>query len=263
MATTTNPSSVSLEQLASTISSATSTITKFLQDNGHPQPSFAADSPTDFPAEAPLEVATARIDLLTAARQLQFLALWPKDSVLMNFATQYHDPSTLQWLYHFNIPSAVPLEQGSSISYSALAAQTGLEEDRLTRVLRYAMMNHIFHEPELGYVAHTAHSAVLARDKGMAALVGHCHEEVFPASAKLVEATETFGHSKSAINTGFNLAFDTELDAMGFIGKDPVRAARFAQAMLGLSSSSGFSAAHIANGFDWQALGKGVVVDVS
>ena len=249
----------SLEQLATTIGSTVSVLTKYLQEKNLPQPSFLPDGPTDFPSEAPLKVASARVDLVTAARQLYFLALWPRESVQWNLAHHHHDSSSTRWLYHFNIFRAVPLE--GTIAISTLAAQTRLDEDRLTRILRHAMTNHLFTEPEEGQVAHTAQSALLAKDVALSSLVGHCTEELFPASAKLVEATSRVDEPKT--RPAFNIAFDTDLDAMAFIGKDPFRSERFAESMKGMIHSEPWNISHVVTGYDWEALGEAVVVDVS
>lgn len=254
-------SPVSLEHLASTISSNTAILTKFLNDNEHPQPTFSEDGPTDFPKDAPYEVAEARMELIIAARQMQSLAYWPSESLTFNRSMVCHDISSLQWLHHFSIPAEVPLK--GQISYTELAEKTGLEEKRLTRVLRHAMTNYIFREPEPGYVAHTAESALIVQDKAVSGLVGQFTDEMFPAAAKLVEATEKFGHSRASNHAPFNLAFETDLDAMAFIGRDPVRSARFVECMKGITQSNAYSASHVADGHNWQALGRAVVVDVS
>jgi 2-polyprenyl-3-methyl-5-hydroxy-6-metoxy-1,4-benzoquinol methylase len=62
----------------------------------------------------------------------------------------------------FNIPKLVPLE--GSTTFAELSSQCGLDEDRLTRILRYSMIDSIFREDPAGHVQHTALSAHLARD---------------------------------------------------------------------------------------------------
>ena len=70
-----------LDKLAAEISASTSIVTKWLEANGHPQPSFGVDSPQYFPSEAaPPEVQAARLQLITKARELQLLAGWPSDT---------------------------------------------------------------------------------------------------------------------------------------------------------------------------------------
>ena len=61
---------------------------------------------------------------------------------------------SLRAVYHFKIAEAVP--QNENISYVELAKKTNFEATNLRRLVRHAMTNHIFKEPCLGYVAHTA-----------------------------------------------------------------------------------------------------------
>lgn len=256
------PQSPSLEQLASEISSSVSTLTKFLAESGNPQPSFSADGPLHFPKDAPKDVAVAQLQLITACRKMQFLALWPIDSLLNNLGFIYHDSSSLRWINHFNIPSAVPLE--GSISYADLAEKTDLDEGRLTRIIRHAMTNHLFYEPEVGLVGHTAMSALLARDKVWRGAIGHFTEEMFPSAAKLVEATEKYGRGpKGPTETAFNIAFDTELTFMDFICQEKDRGDRMTRCMKAITQVSAVNALHVVKGYDWKALGEATVVDVS
>ena len=92
---------------------------------------------------------------------------------------QHHDTSTLRTLYRFNVFDAVPLD--GEISYADVAKKAGLDEDRIRRVMQYAMTNGFFDEPKPGYVKHSASSAAIARDEKLRAMVGHNCEEVYPA----------------------------------------------------------------------------------
>lgn len=72
-----------LEQLAATIAQNASTIARFLLENGHSEFSFDHDSPARFPGNANHEILTARHDLVWAAKQIQYLALGPNESLQM------------------------------------------------------------------------------------------------------------------------------------------------------------------------------------
>lgn len=82
------------------------------------------------------------------------------------------------------------------MAFSDLAAAANVNEGHLRRILRQAMTNNIFCEPRVGFVAHTAESSALVRDKGSLNWTGYTLEESFPASAKVVEATEKYGASE-------------------------------------------------------------------
>lgn len=172
-----------------------------------------------------------------------------------------HDISALRWLNYFKIPSAVPLE--GTASFTKIAEITGVERKRLTRVLRHAMTDHVFCEPEHGRVAHTAMSAALAQVKPSRDVVGYLLEEGFPSSAKFVEATTKFTDSTAANETAFNLAFDTDIRSLDWIDSDALRADRFAGAMKSLASNPSHDVQHLVDGYDWNGLGRALVVDVS
>ena len=70
-----------LENLAASITKSASTVAQFLRQTGHAQPSFAPDAPARFPVDAGQDVVAARNELIYAARQLQFLALGPTESL--------------------------------------------------------------------------------------------------------------------------------------------------------------------------------------
>jgi len=70
-----------LLDLAAEISKNAAIITDFLDQGEHRQPSFEATGPARFPASAGEEVLAARSQLIHTARQLQFLALGPTESL--------------------------------------------------------------------------------------------------------------------------------------------------------------------------------------
>lgn len=78
---------------------------------------------------------------------------------------QYHDMSSLRWIYHFNIAAAIPLH--CAVTFAEVVAATGVDKDRLKRMLRHAMTNRLFCELEPGKVTHTAASALLIRPKAL------------------------------------------------------------------------------------------------
>lgn len=48
-----------------------------------------------------------------------------------------------------------------------------------------------------------------------------------------------------------------------YFSQHPTRAQRFANSMESLASGSGYSVDHVVNGYNWEAIGAGTVVDVS
>ena len=97
----------------------------------------------------------------------------------LNIEQQYHDTSTLRTFYRFNVFDAVPLDR--EITYAEVAKKVSLDEDRITRVMQYAMTNGFFNETKRGCVVHSASSAAVVRDEKLRAMVGRNCEKVYPA----------------------------------------------------------------------------------
>ncbi|KAL4998457.1 S-adenosyl-L-methionine-dependent methyltransferase [Aspergillus recurvatus] len=248
----------SLTSLASQVSHSASLINTFLLSNNHPAPSFGPNAPAAFPP-APATIQHARQSLLEAAQSLIDLLTGPAEH-LRWLACRYHDMSSLRWIYHFKIAAAIPLDR--AISYADVAAKTGVDEDHLKRMLRHAMTNRLFTEPKPGMVAHTASSALLVTSQALNDWVGYTTEETFPASAKVVEAQERFGASRSPTETGYNVAFGTGKPMFEHMAEDPERERRFASTMVEMTSTEGYGIHHLANGYGWDKIGKAKVVDV-
>lgn len=173
------------------------------------------------------------------------------------------DTATLRWLYHYDIPAAVPAQ--GTISFADLAQKLSLSQRVLTRIVRHAILNNIFAEPTPGNVAHTSLSLQLARPgNSVRGVVGHQTETVFPAVAHMVEAHERNGtQDESVMHTPFHEAFGTPMKPLDWVAADPVRSARFAESMKGGASSGPFNTGHTVRAFDWDSLGDATVVDVS
>ncbi|KAL4780293.1 S-adenosyl-L-methionine-dependent methyltransferase [Aspergillus varians] len=255
----TNPNPVTdLTALAEQITASAALVSQFLTSNNHPQPSFEPDAPVAFPP-APAAVTDARRTLLEAAQSIVDLMTGPAEH-LRWFACRHHDMSSLRWIYHFHIAAAVPLDR--AVPYAEVAATAGVNEDILKRMLRHAMTSRIFQEPETGMVAHTAASALLVRSQALNDWVGYTTEETYPASAKVVEAQEKFGHSASPTETGYSVAFNTDKPMFMHMAEDPERERRFANTMVEMTSTEGFGIHHLVNGYPWDHIGKATVVDV-
>ena len=160
----------------------------------------------------------------------------------------------------FGIALAVPVE--GDISFQELSKIVGFDAQRLERILRLLFVRYIFTESRPGYVAHTPASAELARNKELAAFLGHCTFEAFPAASNLATTIRRYPHSELPNQTGFNAALQTEDPLFTFLSKNPARFDRFNLGMAGISQGGGRSAQQVAEGWDWSSLGSGTVVDV-
>ncbi len=93
------------------------------------------------------------------------------------------DMLCLQAIYRYKIDLSFGIHE--EVSFETLSARCGLNVVDLRRVLRYAMTSHIFCEPQVGIVTHTALSQVLVEDPRVRDYVGMVCEERFPASARV------------------------------------------------------------------------------
>ena len=157
-----------------------------------------------------------------------------------------------------------------TITLAELQTKTTLDPINLARVLRAAMTNGIFREPEPGVIAHTAASRALAEDDNLQAWIGFNCEDIFPASAHVLQALKAFPEATSLTRTGFQFAFDTvDREPMfATFGKDPARARRMGKAMVSLTGGEGYEPSYFVDvekgGYDFSDLDArgGVFVDV-
>ncbi|KAI0424812.1 S-adenosyl-L-methionine-dependent methyltransferase [Xylaria sp. FL1042] len=246
----------SLEQLSSIVSRTAAALSQKLEARD-------ISSPTVQDVHAPdlseIDV-VAVTELVNAARELQALVQSPGEQLnLLAFAN--FDTITIGILLEFNIPSLVPLE--GAISLRELAVKTGLSEDKLSRVVRYAMTNFVFCEPEADYIAHTALSAALARDDKFAAYLRLCLVDLAPVNAALPAALRRWPDSESVTECAVNAAFDTTEPFFTWLSRDPTRQARFDQGMAGFTGAGRSSDVDVA-AYPWATAlpSEAVVVDV-
>jgi 6-hydroxytryprostatin B O-methyltransferase len=180
----------------------------------------------------------------------------------MAIAQSHRIEAALQYASHFCLATYVPIEEGSSITFTALSIKAGVPTQQCTRILRLLMTCHIFHEPQEGAVAHTPDSKLLL-DEHIEAMVGYWTDESFRAAAFFSSAAEKWPESQERNDTALNMAFDTRLPKFDFFDAEPWRARRFRKAMAGMTRGDRFRLEHLVNGFSWASLPDGAtVVDV-
>lgn len=203
--------SPSLVQLSNEIATASKTIQAYLDSHNGPGLTFDANGVERFP-QAPEDIMEARTALIDATSALRDLALGP-DAVLKSHYLIPHNLATLSWIKEFDIAAKVPLN--GTISYEALAAAAGIQGvNRLRRMMRYAMLLRLFHEPELDHVAHTASSRLLATNAGLRSVQDFQFECVLPASLKSVEAHKRFGDTTERSHSAWNVAMGVSDEPM-------------------------------------------------
>ncbi|KAG8163799.1 hypothetical protein KVR01_007096 [Diaporthe batatas] len=194
-----------LLELGEQVSRLTQKIAQDLQGRGQTIPSI---SDTLIDGTGPVGDAESALKLAEAARELVALALGPHQTLgLMGLAV--HDASSLGVIAEFDIARLVPL--GGAATFADLSRKTGIDEDRLTRILRHATTNHIFTEPTPGSIAHTALSAHLHTSPATVAFQRTLATVFNPANACLPSALRRHPASTSLTQTAHNEARCTDL----------------------------------------------------
>ncbi|KID89862.1 O-methyltransferase, family 2 [Metarhizium guizhouense ARSEF 977] len=238
-----------LVTLAKRIAAEAEKLEQYLKENDLPQPGFGSDAPGDFP-NLPPEIQKSRQDIVYATRELGTLVRGPRESVRWG-VWSYLDTLSLQIINNYGIAKLVPLN--TPIPLSDLQAKTTLDPINLARILRHAMTNYIFCEPEPGLIAHTAASRELAEDGALQDWVGFNSEDIFPSAAKVLQSLKEHPEATSLTTTGFNYAFDTVDKEPMFVtfGKDPARAKRMGGAMASLTGGEGYEVSHFVDNYDF------------
>lgn len=175
---------------------------------------------------------------------------------------QSHEIACLHAIYSFDMASQVPLD--GEASFGEIAKAVGLDEDRVCRIIRLATTSGIFKEIRPGFASHTGASALLSMPTGPKDVVGSVIDDVFPATAKLVESLKKHPTpQKPMLETSFGLAHNTTEPFFDYLKKDPARSERFHAAMKASDAAGPFSGASLKSGYAWDELEAGVFVDVS
>ncbi|KAF2684048.1 sterigmatocystin 8-O-methyltransferase [Lentithecium fluviatile CBS 122367] len=186
-----------LTSLAEQISKITSTITTYLEEKRLTAPSFAADSPTNFPNLSP-ELFQQRQVLLDAINDLQILVQGPSESVFNYVHTAAPDVAALNVLNYFDFWATVPLD--GSASYAEIAARVKLPEDVVKRILQHSTNLRLFAETEPGKQAtrirHSSRSAAVAKNSGLKSLIQAILDDAGPPTTILHEALQRYSRGK-------------------------------------------------------------------
>lgn len=252
--------------LAQKITRETEKLEAYLQKNNLPSPSFDVDAPADFP-KLPADILKSRQEIIFATKELGLLAQGPRESLRWG-VWEFLDVLALQIINHFGIAKLFPA--GQTIPLAELQAKTSLDPINLARSIRLAMTKGIFSEPSPGVIAHTAASRALAEDDDLQAWIGFNAEDIFPASAHVLESIKTHPEATSLTRSGFCFAFDTVDKEPMFVtfGKDPNRARRMGKAMVSLTGGEGYEVSYLVNveggGYDFSEIDAvgGTLVDV-
>jgi 6-hydroxytryprostatin B O-methyltransferase len=152
---------------------------------------------------------------------------------------------------------------GTTISLPDLAAATGLDEDVLTRTVRYAITNGIFSEPEPGQIAHTATSATLAKNKNlhdMTVFNSGFSTRIVVSLADTLKAQQE--KQPTAPEEAFNLSYPGYVNLFDYMGKHPDASQGYFNYLDGRSQLPRYAVGNVVQSWDWASVGSGTIVDV-
>ncbi|KAF4215284.1 hypothetical protein CNMCM8980_010362 [Aspergillus fumigatiaffinis] len=255
-----------LLQLADIISEKTRVITDFLASQGAEPPSFDVNRVAEY-AISPndTEAFEARLELIAATKELYALSHGPKDYV-RNLCWDALDPLSLQAIWTFRVAEAVPLT--GLISYEEVTKKcqqlSGIYVPlfNLRRLVRHAITNRFFCEPELGFIAHNRASQLLLEDETINAWVGLFCNDMWPAFASTITAMKKWPGSEEPNETGVNVAYGHDLKWFDHTSRNPLVADRYSKSMKAHGGGVGFDVSHTVTGYPWSNLGEGLVVDM-
>lgn len=263
--------SASITFLADQIQRDTKLIESYLQTNNLPPLSLAENALPFFPGTGPTgldpfppppqEITEARRSLRESCELLLQLASTPVETLLWTIATSHQQSSAvLQYVYHFGIAAAVPLN--GHINFKDLADKVGVDESQCTRILRTLMTQYVFHEPSTGNVSHTAMSKLLTLP-GLQDTIGYLLEESFIGAPRISETAEKYQGSEERNHTPWNVGHAIDLPIFDFFETQPARGARFFRNMESMGSQGSYDIRHTIGGYDWASLDQGTLVDVA
>ncbi|KAH8800400.1 O-methyltransferase [Xylogone sp. PMI_703] len=204
----------------------------------------------------------ARLDLIDLIPELN-AALVGNVEHLRELAWSAVHVLPLAAIHRWNIANLVPLD--SSISYADLSTQSHISEPLLRRILRHAMTSRLFRELDAGQrVAHSPTSALLVTNTNLAAFVELHTTVALKSLAHTTDALESWPDSTSPREVGYSIAVGRsgEVGVYEDVARDPVRTINFGRAMQFFSTGEGYEESSLVEGYPWESLGKGTVVDV-
>ncbi|KJZ79726.1 hypothetical protein HIM_01195 [Hirsutella minnesotensis 3608] len=254
----------SIQDLASCISEHVEDLSKLLQQNNIPPPSFvpeaseASTASLDRPQDAALR--NARVKILNAAQDLVQLVRGPTEHIL-TLAWSASDTANLDIINRLNLPQLVPVN--SSIELEKLSNQTGVPPDYLARILRFSIANGIFVEEKPGVFCHSAVSAALAQSPYLGNVVRFGTEFLGGILVKTPDYIEAQrADTANAPKTAFNIAYNTDKDLFEYFQKHAGLTDQYHKYLEGRVNTPLWSVDRLRAAWPWASQGDVVFVDV-
>ncbi|KAI0010929.1 O-methyltransferase-domain-containing protein [Xylariaceae sp. FL0662B] len=255
----------SLVAQATAILDAATSLQQQLEKHGLQQPSFEVNGRKGWQdAVDQPNILKARSALIDASNLMLDLALGPMDTLSSLAGPTVSKVDVLRTLDALNVPQHVPLER--PIAINDLATKVGVNVKLLQQQLRFAYLVGIFHEPREGFVAHTSVSAAMPTYSPWIRMrLGYLMSS---GAWKIPEALKTWQDPPSPghIQIPVALADSKHRNFWRVLEEDDPDGRgmeKFSVAMKALfAGHSGNSFSPFVQGFDWAALGNGLIIDV-
>ena len=137
------------------------------------------------------------------------------------------------------------------ISYGDLARRCGIDERDLRQIMRMAIVNHIFHEPRKGVVAHSALSKCLVQIPHLSTWLGHTCTDSLTSKARVADAMQKWPGSQEPQHTAFALADPNGDSYYQALERNPAKAQRFADGMKFMEASPALAVQHLFHDLQW------------
>ncbi|RYP34683.1 hypothetical protein DL766_002874 [Monosporascus sp. MC13-8B] len=154
----------------------------------------------------------AQRTLLAAAGSIEELVSNPATR-LLSLSMQYFESRALHVAAEHRVPDILRAYPDGGLHVSLIAEQTGIEEQKLSRILRCLCSQHVFRQTATDTFANNAVSQALVGNEDLRAYIMLFALDIYSASDYLpVALTDAkFGSSYKVEETAFNLAVGTEL----------------------------------------------------
>lgn len=155
--------------LAEEILGQTYFLDKYMKQNSIAEPSLAVGSTTELWTSHSKEIVKAQTSIFGLTKQLTKLLFGPH-GFLHEYISSNWEYGALYTVLEFNILEMIPIHGQAHVS--KLAAESGLPEDKLLRILRLISCEKILEEISEQVFRHTVLSEELVKDKKFKAFVG-------------------------------------------------------------------------------------------
>ena len=160
---------LSLLETAEQIHRETTALVARLQAHSIEEPSFEPTCTTQLWANDSSSLETTRNKAVNLSRSLAQALDGPKRYLWEFVGGAHYSQAALSTVLEFKVLEEIPFEGDANVS--DLAQKSGLDENKLLRLLRMITCDHVVNEVSAGTFRHTAISALLVRDKHTRALM--------------------------------------------------------------------------------------------